>query len=255
MKYYLSLTITIFILFGVSNAIGQSLPKFKIMTEPWIPYQFEDENGDIKGIAADLLVLMLERVNSSQGRNDIKMYPWVRGYLNVQKQKNTILFSTTRTKERENMFKWVGPIFQNTTQLIAKKDSIIEITTPKDLHKYKMGTVIGDVGEQYLQRYGFTLEQMQRNNKSSYNITKLKLGRIDLVVQSWEGFASEAKAIGLNPDNFKGVFTVNTADICYAFHKETPDWIIHKFQTALNELKSEGALDKLMNKYQSTKKQ
>ena len=127
MKKYrliIALFLSLFTLCTSLDASGQDLPEFQIMTEDWIPYQYE-ENNQLKGIAVDLLVLMLDRAGSSQGRQAIKLYPWARGYSILQSRENTILFSTTRIPERENLFKWVGPIFQNATFLIAKKSKRI----------------------------------------------------------------------------------------------------------------------------------
>ncbi len=234
--------------FNVSTMSAQTIPQFTIMTEQWIPYQFV-EDGKIQGLAVDCLVLMLERVGSSQNRNDINIVPWARGYIFTQKEKNTILFSTTRTKEREKMFKWVGPIFQNTMALIAKKEKNVIINSPEDLIKYEIGTVRNDVGEQYMVKLGMSLDQVQRNKSYIMNIQKLILDRIDIIVSSFAAVSNNAKSLGIDPDLFETVFIVNTDDIAYAFHKGTPDWIINKFQNALNELKAQGKFDQLQDKY------
>ncbi|MBF0224542.1 MAG: transporter substrate-binding domain-containing protein [Desulfobacterales bacterium] len=127
----------------------------------------------MQGIAVDLLVLMLERVGSKQGRQDIKMYPWARAYNYAQDIKNTILFSTTRTEEREKIFKWVGPIFTNNMCLIARKDSHIKANTFEEMKNYRIGTVIDDVSEQLLVKEGFSIDILKRNILGINNITKL----------------------------------------------------------------------------------
>jgi polar amino acid transport system substrate-binding protein len=73
-----------------------------------------------------------------KGQDDIKLVPWARGYHLVQTTENTILLSTTRIEEREKMFKWVGPIFQNTSGLIAKKARGLKIGGVEDIRKYKV---------------------------------------------------------------------------------------------------------------------
>ena len=229
-------------------SFAQDMPKFKIMTEPWSPWQVEN-NGKVEGVAVDLLVLMLERVGSAQGRGDIKMYPWARGYDEVQKNENTILFSMTRTEERENMFKWVGPIFQNTSHLIAKKDKNITIASADDVKKYKVGTVLDDVGEQYMEKMGIAKDKLQRAKSGEINAKKLNAGRIDLVVSSWSGFEGNCKDAGVDPSLFAPVYAVHSADISYAFYKGTSNAIIGAFQKALDELKAEGKLDELSAKY------
>ena len=252
-KFKLSLVTLTIAFLSATTAIGESLPKFKIMTEPWIPYQFE-ENGQIKGISVDLLVLILNRVGSKQNRKDIKMYPWARGYRYAQKKQNTILFSTTKTTERKDIFKWVGPIFQNTILLIAKKDRDIKINSTEELKNYTIGTVIDDVGEQYMVKLGLNIKQLARNTSYINTIKMLAINRIDVVVMSWNSFSSFAESCEINPNLFEGVFVVKSDDIYYAFHKDTPDWIIKRFQNAFNELKTGGKLDELMKKYKSITK-
>ena len=246
----ISFIIILFMFFVETNIIlAETLPDFTIMTEPWTPWQIE-ENGEVKGVAIDLLVLMLKRAGSAQNHSDIKMYPWARAYMITQIEENTILFSTTRTEEREMMFKWVGPIFQNTAYLIAKKDKHIKIDTREELNNYRIGTVRNDVGEQYLNRLGISLNQLDRTNSYNSNAKKLNDNRIDLIISGWEGFSNTAKEANIDPDLFEMVYLVDTKDICYAFYYGTPNWIIQIFQKAFDELIEEGMLDKLIEKYE-----
>jgi polar amino acid transport system substrate-binding protein len=241
----------IVLLFSLAVSISRAaepLPQFQIMTETWPPFQFEEE-GEIKGFVVDLLVLMLERIGSFQNRDDIRIYPWARAYSHAQNRENTILFSTTRTREREKMFKWVGPIFQDTTVLIARKERNIKIGKAADLKQYRFATIIDDVGEQYLQRYGIPLSKMSRNSDRVATIGMLALKRVDMIIQSWQGFVEDAKSVGHDLDEFEVVFTIDKAHMCFAFHKETPGWIIEKFQMALDALRAQGKVAELKKKY------
>ncbi len=224
------------------------LPEFEIVTEPFPPYQFK-ENGKIRGVAVDLLVLMLQRAGSSQGAGDISMLPWARGYFIVLNHKNSLLFSTTRTEEREKLFKWIGPIFQNTMVLIAKKKQDIKITQAEDLRNYRIGTVREDVGELYLKALGVSLSQLTRNNTNVGNIQMLARGRVNLIAQSWNLFMHDAQSVGIDPQNFEPVFILHTDDLYYTLHKETPDWIVNTLQQIFDQLKAEGVLERLMNDY------
>jgi polar amino acid transport system substrate-binding protein len=241
-------TVSLLILIIPSASKGIDLPNFRIMTEDWVPYQFE-KDGKMIGVAVDLLVLLLERTGSQQGRKDIKMYPWARGYRLLQTQENTILFSTTKTEERENLFKWVGPIFQNYTYLIAKKSKGINISSVKQLQKYKIGTIIDDASELFMKRLGLTLDQLERNINSIDNIKKLNIDRIDFVVSGWAAFENDARSLGVDPDLYETVFEVDSSDVFYAFNRKTPAWIIEKFQSELDKIKHSGQLDAIMKKY------
>ncbi|MCF6187204.1 MAG: ABC transporter substrate-binding protein [Desulfobulbaceae bacterium] len=230
------------------SAQTAQLPEFEIVTESFPPYQFR-ENGKIKGLAVDLLILMLQRAGSVQNADDISMLPWARGYFIALNHKNGLLFSTTRTKEREKLFKWVGPIFQNTMVLIAKKQPHIKITQPEDLRNYIIGTVREDVGELYLKSLGVSLPQLARNNTNVGNIQMLGRGRVNLIAQSWNLFIHDAQSIGIDPQNFEPVFVLHTDDLYYTLHRETPDWIVNTLQKIFDQLKAEGVVERLMNDY------
>jgi len=113
------------------------------MSEQFPPFNFE-ENGQLKGTSVDLIALILERLNSKQNRNDIEILPWGRSYQKLLKEMNTVLFVVTRTKTRENLFKWVGPISDAKDVFLARKDKRITIKTIDDA-KNTIGAVIPDI--------------------------------------------------------------------------------------------------------------
>ncbi|MDX2512897.1 MAG: ABC transporter substrate-binding protein [Desulfobacterales bacterium] len=247
-----SVTFLIVMAFSAKIATCEPLPEFNIITERWLPYQFE-EGGKVQGVSVDLLVLLLKHVGSSQGRESIKIYPWARAYREAQNNRNTILFLTTRTPERENLFKWVGPAIKNRWLLIAKKNRRLKIESATDLNDYTFGTVIDDVGENHLLNLAVKREQLERNTAYINCIKMIQADRVDMVVMSWETFSLYAMQGGIDRENFEKVFTIGERDLYYAFHKDTSDWIIDKFQKAFDGLNAEGKIDALIWKYKTTK--
>ena len=67
------------------------------------------ENGELKGYCVDILKAVWKNMGGSE--QPILVLPWARGYAMVQKEPNHMLFAMARTPERENQFKWVGPIY------------------------------------------------------------------------------------------------------------------------------------------------
>ncbi len=156
-----------------SACFGNSLPQFHIMTEEWRPYNFS-QGGRLQGISVDFLGMMLKEVGSNQTIADIKLYPWTRAYRVAQKERHTILFSTTRTKEREQMFKWVGPVFQNQISLHALKKRKIKINSPEELKKYKIATYFNDAGERVLiNDFGFAKEELHRSSQQVHGLVRV----------------------------------------------------------------------------------
>ncbi len=247
--YFVYLVVMFLFLFINNNVYSDSIPEFKIMTEEWEPYNFE-RDGIAKGLSVDMLALMLDRVGSTQSRDDIEVLPWARGYDYAQNQANTILFSTTRIEEREEMFKWVGPIFESIFYVFALKSRNITINSFKELSRYKFGTLRDDVVENLLiERSDLTLNDFYRSNSNLQNTKMLAAGRIDLVASSFETLNVTCRKAGLNPDIFESVIILEKKSIYYAFHKDTADSVILTFQKAFDKLKSEGVLDEILNKY------
>lgn len=92
-----------------TNTSSSDISKISFYTEEYPPFNFS-ENGKDKGILVDFLLDVLKNSNATISREDIKIVPWAFGYRHTEKQKNVCLFGMARTANRENLFKWVGPI-------------------------------------------------------------------------------------------------------------------------------------------------
>ena len=79
--------------------------KLLVITEDFPPFNYY-EGRELKGFAVEIVKTIQTRLGIS---NEIKVYPWARGYHFLKTRKNTVLFSTARSKEREDLFIWVGP--------------------------------------------------------------------------------------------------------------------------------------------------
>ena len=230
------------------SAAAASVDDIVFMTEQYPPYNFEEHN-ELRGIAVDTLVLMLQGAGSKQTREDIKLLPWARGYNRVLSEPNTCLFSTTRTEEREHLFKWVGPIAPEVVGLIARKERNIKIGSVEDIEKHKVGTIRDDVAEQYLFIAGISLDDMERVAETILNIRKLNRGRIDLWAYDQNVAMWELKANGFNPVDYESVYVLGRKDQYFAFHKGTPDSVVQKLQAALDTLKADGEYEKILDGY------
>lgn len=244
--------LTVFFVLICNGSIlhAQELPKFTIMTEVWRPYNFT-EDGQTKGIAVDLLVRMLEIIGSDQKLKDIRITAWSRGYKLTIKNPHTILFSMTKTIEREPLFKWVGPIGVNITELFARKDKHIIVNNFADIEKYKIGIIIDDVGDQLLRTKGVAAKNLIRVVTRPQVQRLLYAGRIDLTADNHRGFIDYTIQAGYNPNDYESVYVINKDVISYAFHSSTPDSVIAIFQAALDTLKKNGEYDAILKKYQS----
>lgn len=245
----LILGIFTWLVFATPGHAADSIDDIAFMTEQYPPYNLE-QDYEIKGIAVEILALILERTDSVLTRNDIEMLPWARGYKRTLTVPNSCLFSMTRTKEREDLFKWVGPIAPETIGLIARRERKIKINTDTDIQKYKVGTIIDDVAELHLVNAGIDINSLDRVATTEQNIKKLNLGRIDLWGYGVNVAMWELKAGGHNPTEYELVYILDDSkEVFYAFHKDTSDSIIQELQVALDSVKADGEYQKILDKY------
>ncbi|WP_051303088.1 substrate-binding periplasmic protein [Psychromonas aquimarina] len=206
------------------------------MAEDYPPANYI-ENGEIKGASVDILKLVWKKLGVPE--QPIKIVPWARGYLLVQKKKNTVLFSMSRTKEREHLFKWVGPIFRSRQVIVGLTDSPIKIDSLEDAEKYTIGTIRDDVCENTLISAGFDRKKLHSVTSLEQNISKLLLKRVDLICHSEASIRDVIKMKNQNAPQFKTIFVVTEKGNYYAFHKDSQNDLIRSFQLALDELEPE----------------
>lgn len=242
--------IRFFFVYGLfcGSVAAASVDDIDFITEQYPPYNFTAD-GKLQGIAVDTLTLMLQRVGSRLTREDLKPLPWARGYKRVQTEPNTCLFSTTRTDEREPLFKWVGPIAPNTAALIARTENNIEIDSVEDMKLYRIGTIRDDFAESYLVSTGISIGDLERVAENVLNIKKLNRGRIDLWAYGENVAMWELKANGFNPANYESVYELDSKDLYFAFHIDTPDSVVEKLQAALDAIKADGEYEKILSRY------
>lgn len=246
--------VTLFILFiklSFSAAKADELPQFHIYTEIWPPYQFI-ENDELTGLSVELFEMMLNNVGSAQTRKSFQVVPWARGMNYLKTLDNTVLFLTTRTPEREGQFKWVGPVFDNVAYVITRKVPKIDLEGLVNKKTITAAAVRDDASASYLTLLGVPQSNIFFTNTADSALKMLAAGRVNIIVDNWENFSSLVAEIGLNTEDFVTASIAHKDNVSYAFNKQTPDWVIKKFQDALTSIINEGKLKALEQKYQVT---
>jgi len=233
----------------VSLALSEESATNKIlfMTEIYPPANYI-ENGELKGASVDILKLIWQEMNVNE--QEIIVLPWARAYENILSHKNYALFSMSRSKSREKLFKWVGPIFVSTHVLVGLSRNQLKINNIDDAKKYRIGALINDISETALLDLGFPRENIESLTDISANIQKLMNGRLDLLCQSEESYRDLAGKFGYKLSDFKVYAVVNEIPNYYAFNINTPDEIIEKYQNALNKIDAKRRI--IVEKYNMT---
>lgn len=213
-------------------------------TEIYPPSNYLVDNK-LTGMSVELLKLMWKEMNVSE--QPIQIVPWPRGYKLTLNQKNSVLFTMSRTPKRENLFKWVGPIFTASHVLLAKADFKHEINTVADAYPYLIAAKREDISEIALIEAGFPKENIAPLVDLGQSVAMLDNGKIDLIIVSQASIQGMVASSNLTMDQFKIVYTVNQEKNYFAFHLSTPDNLINKFQAALNHIEKDRKI--LLSKY------
>jgi ABC-type amino acid transport substrate-binding protein len=227
---------------------ANDLNNLDFVTESYPPYNFKD-NGKLKGISVDLLLAAAQKSSSTLTANKIRVLPWPRAYKMAESGPNIVLFSTTRTDERENKFNWVGPISPTRIVLLAKKSNKIVIKSPIDIKKYVVGAITDDIGDQLLQKSGIKSSKIKHVPKAESLAKMLNAGRIKLWAYEENVARWFIKQEGFNNDDFESVYTLKESELYYAFSKDISDPALDLLQKALDEVKASEEFEKIRAKY------
>lgn len=237
-----------FILFFLTSFFSisaQGKTKLSLITEDFRPPLNMVIENKVIGISTEIMQELMKR---EKFEYTLEVLPWARGVNATQKKPNTALFSTTRTPERENLFKWVGPIISNNWVFFAKKGSKIKINSLEDAKKYSIGVYNEDAVTEYLLKNGFVRNQnLDVSTNDPQNALKLQAGRIDL----W----ASGSALGpwivkiANAGSIEELYTFNKTELYAAFNLNTDDKIINQLNEQLKKMKKDGTVKKIYSKY------
>lgn len=236
---------SIAILFTLTLPVQAKIYKFKIMTEELRPLNYT-EKGEVKGLSVEIVREILKILNYP---GDIKAYPWARAYNEIQSKPNSILFSMSRNPERENKFKWVGPLITDNVYFYKKRSTDINIKSIEDAKKAKRIAVSRNYPhEKQLRSKGFKNLYITVNPES--NIKMLINERVSLIMGSELVYTELMRATTINTNLLEKIdIPIDKADFYIAFSKDTPDKEIKKWQDALDIIKESGKYDQIKKKY------
>jgi len=217
-----------------TQVIADDLDDISIYTEDYPPYNYRAKSGQLQGIAVTLLTESYRQANASFDKDRIKLRSWDKGYQALLDNPNTMLFSMTRTPERENLFKWAGPISDTKIVLLAKKSSGIKIQEKSDISKYIIGGIRNDIGLSLAEELIANKGQIRDFSSATAIAKMLNLGRIDLWAYEENVALDFLQSLNLNTSDFEAVYTLSRSQLYYAFNIDTQQKIIDDLQQKLD---------------------
>jgi ABC-type amino acid transport substrate-binding protein len=229
------LIVFIFAVFSFqSQVMADDLADISIYTEDYPPYNYRGKNGQLQGIAVKLLIDTYQHANIDFDKDRIKLRPWDKAYQTLIDNPNTLLFSMTRTPEREELFKWVGPISDTKIVLLAKKSSGIKIKKKNDISKYVIGGIRNDIGLSLAAELVVNKGQIRDFSSATAIAKMLNLGRIDLWAYEENVALDFLQNLNLNTSDFETVYTLSKSQLYYAFNINTEQTTVDALQKKLD---------------------
>lgn len=231
-----------------SNAQALEL---KIVSDPFPPLGYVNKDGKIVGMAVDIVKALLEETGID---GKFSMLPWARAYHMAKTEENVLIFSLTKTEERERIFKLVGPIFSDKAYLYKlKKRNDIQLSSLNDAKKFYIGVVNKYYSHQYLVSKGFEIgKNLDIVFSPELNFRKFINERFDLMISIETYFNYQVKESGFDPEIFEKALLAMSIENYLGFSAKTDDEIINRFKQALKKIKSDGTFDKIADKYRRT---
>lgn len=230
---------------------GAAADAVRIVTEELPPYNMT-RDGKITGLSTEVVQAVLDEVGL---RGNIQSMPWARAYDIALNADNVMIYSITRTPQREKLFKWVGVIAPTRWFLFSVPERRIELKHLADARKLQIATVNEDAGEQYLIANGFALgKNLQSSNRYELNYEKLRLGRVDLWIANELNAYYLVRETGADPATALARALplpdlAGEAGLDMAFSLKTPDAMVERFRRALETIKKNGTYDRLQKKW------
>ncbi|MES2820507.1 MAG: transporter substrate-binding domain-containing protein [Pseudomonadota bacterium] len=225
--------------------------EIRIVTEELPPYNMTLD-GQLTGMSTEVVQAVLKEVGVQAS---IQSMPWARAYDIALNSENVLIYSITRTAQREKQFKWVGIIAPMNWYLYAKPGRQIALQNLDDARRYQIATVKEDAGEQYLISKGFALgRNLQSNNKYEYNYEKFKFDRVDLWISIELNALHLIRQAGDDPAQTV-VRALHLPDVAgeaglhMAFSPQTPDATVERFRQGLATIRSNGIYDAIARKW------
>ncbi|MGS2717444.1 substrate-binding periplasmic protein [Eionea flava] len=220
----------------ISSIHAADFSSLNIMTEEFPPFNYS-KDGQLTGTSVELLLKASEAAGHPISRSDINMAAWARAYQTAVSGPNVMLFTTTRTEQRENLFKWAGPIGVNRTVVFAKKSSGIGQISDMSTIDKKVAVIRDSVDDQLTVKANTPAGMITRASKPDAAAKMLATGRVDL----WAYNEITAKEIlqrnGQNVDDYEIVHVLATSDLYFAFSKDVDDAVVELLQKGVDMVK------------------
>jgi len=238
----------------ISISTSAFTSEIKFLTHSTQGQAYVDAGGELRGEKyagkrAFNLELVREMMIIMNHSKDLREVPFKRGLKMVKTYPDMALFNVSRTVERENAVKWVGPLQKEVDFFYEMKSTPTGIKVLEDAKKVKGICVLnGGIHETILRKNNFT--NIHTNNSYVGCFLMLKAGRVNLTPSASSMVSKKLESAGILPKQIQQTPVILLESEGYiAFSKNISDETIQKWQTAFLQIQKSGKYQQLYKLY------
>jgi polar amino acid transport system substrate-binding protein len=219
---------------------------YQLVSEEWAPYNYL-ENGQVTGMTSDIVRAIMALTGDAF---PMTLQPSLRSVRTLDTQPGTIMFSLFRTAQREPLYKWVGPIVEESIYpyQLASSPPVNSLT---QLHSApKITTRHGGLIPAMLKDQGFdNLDTSAGNNVQLYDM--LMAGRTPIIVgDTPAGVAYYRRRLNIAPGAVRQIpVELYRSSLYIAFSLDCEDSLVAAWARALEQLRHSGELERIRRQY------
>jgi len=198
-----------------------------INTEDYPPFNYADSQGKILGTATKILRTALRSADIDA---EFRLLPWARAYTAARLREQHCVYSTTRTAERETLFRWAGPLVVNEWAAFSLAERNIQARSMDQLAALRVGSFREDAVGNYVEAQGI---KVLRARNERENLARLDAGLVDVVVT---GKATGEYLAGAQNLALQHLFTFYRAPLYLACHPSVSKQRMARLQDHLPSL-------------------
>ena len=243
LKRYALLCLCLWWSCNLSSAESSGL---RIITVEEPPASFAGLSGMPEGFVVDLVQAIQRQLHD---QTPLELMPEGRAMLTAQQEANVLLFSFSRTVEREDQFHWILPVLQKRWQVYLPAHSALALQNLADLRKLSaVGVVRGDVRESYLIQLGFT--NLVAVTSHQQNLQMLHNGRVQAIVSDSLELAYVLRQQNNKHTAPKLAMTLRSSHVYLIMPKNADARLVRLWQHAAQTLQQSGELEQIAVQWQ-----
>lgn len=222
--------------------------QYQVVTEEWAPYNYQ-QDGRLTGMATDIVRAIMALTGDDFS---VAVLPSMRAALELRTRPRTIMYSMFRTPERELLYKWVGPIVEESihpyqlANAAEPLDSLAQLRRAPQITTRHAGLV-----PQTLAAQGFN--NLDRSAAESQQLYRMLLaGRTAVIAGDTDaGVAYYSGQLGIAPGTLRRIpVELYRSSLYIAFSLDSDDAVVAAWGRALEQLRRSGEVERIQRRYE-----